>query len=187
MLSISRNWGTTKAERGLTFPCDSLISNPDAALYRGVTINAPAKIVFRWLCQMRVAPYSYDWIDNGGRRSPNELTPGLESLAIGQEIMRIFTLVDFERNRHITIRLKRASRASRTFGDIAISYFLVPRAPDSCRLVVKLIPKYLPGVWGGLMSALLPWGDLIMMRRQLLNFKQLAEDTKTIVTDKSSG
>jgi hypothetical protein len=178
MTSVRQTWGTDAQERELTYPCDRFIPQPEAALYRGVTINAPAKIVFRWLCQMRTAPYSYDWIDNGGRQSPRELTPGLDNLAVGQDVMRIFNLVDFERDRQLTLRLKPPSSASRTFGDIAVSYVVIPRVANSCRLLVKLIAKYPPGAKGSFMRAFLPWGDLIMMRRQLLNLKHLAEQTK---------
>lgn len=184
MPSVSQTWGTEPDERRLAFPCDRLVSEPDATLYRGVTIGAPREIIFRWLCQMRVAPYSYDFIDNCGRLSPRELTSGLDQLAIGQDVMSIFDLVDFERHRHLTIRVKHGSSASRTFGDIAGSYIIVPRAKD-CRLLVKLIAKYPPGVKGRLMEAVLPWGDLIMMRRQLLNFKQLAEQSAHL-TDSAS-
>jgi hypothetical protein len=175
MVSISQTWGTEARERELTFPCDRFIPRHEAALYRGVTIDAAAPIVFRWLCQLRTAPYSYDLIDNGGRQSPGELTPGLENLAVGQDVMRIFTLVDFELDRQITLRLKPRSSASKTFGDIAVSYVIAPRTINSCRLLVKLIANYPPGAKGSFMRTLLPWGDLIMMRRQLLNLKQLSE------------
>jgi hypothetical protein len=178
MSSISETWGTEPQERRLAFPCDGIISQPDAALYRGVTIDASAETVFRWLCQMRAAPYSYDWIDNFGRQSPCELTPGLDNLAIGQEVMGIFDLIGFEQGRHLTIRTKPRSSSSRTLGDVVVSYVIVPGPTNRCRLLVKLVAKYPPGVKGRLMRALLPWGDLIMMRRQLLNFKRLAEGTK---------
>ena len=171
----SHTWGTTTKERQLVFPCDRIISNPDDSLFRGLTINAPQEIVFRWLCQMRIAPYSYDWIDNGGRKSPRELTPGTENLAVGQDVMRIFDLIDFERGRQLTLRVKPNSRAARSFGDIAVSYLIVPSGTDSCRLLVKLIARYPRGLRGRFMAGLLPWGDLVMMRRQLLNFKELAE------------
>ncbi len=172
---ISHNWGTTAAERRLVFPCDAVISNADDSLFRGVTIRATPAIVFRWLCQMRVAPYSYDFVDNGGRQSPRELSPGLENLEIGQKVMEIFELVDFDRDRQITIRVTPQTKASRIFGDIAASYLIVPSGVESCRLLVKLVGRYPSGATGTVMRALLPWGDLIMMRRQLLNFKQLAE------------
>jgi hypothetical protein len=178
MSSISETWGTTPDERRRPFPCDDLISQPDAALYRGLTINAPAETLFRWLCQLRVAPYSYDWIDNFGRQSPRELTPGLDILAVGQDVMRIFNLVAFEQNRHLTIRVKSHSNALKTFGDVGVSYLVVPivdRPPGGCRLLVKLLVKYPDGLKGRLMRAFLPWGDLVMMRRQLLNLKRLAE------------
>ncbi|MGH9929077.1 MAG: hypothetical protein ACREA9_07595 [Pyrinomonadaceae bacterium] len=182
MSSVSETWGTEPEERQLAFPCDDIISQPDDALYRGVTVNASAETVFRWLCQMRIAPYSYDWIDNGGRQSPRELTPGLDDLAIGQDVMRIFKLTGFENDRHLTLRVRAKSGAAQTFGDIAVSYFIVPAVDDrlinSCRLLVKLIAKYPSGLYGRMMRALLPWGDLIMMRRQLLNLKRLAENTE---------
>jgi len=178
MTSISETWGTEPRERRLAFPCDDLISQPDAVLYRGVTIEASPEIVFRWLCQMRAAPYSYDWIDNLGKQSPRELSPSLENLAIGQDVMSIFNLVGFEQGRHLTIRVKPRSSASKTFGEIGVSYFIVPSTGNSCRLLVKLIARYPRGIKGRVMRTLLPWGDLVMMRRQLLNFKHLAEGTK---------
>ncbi|MGH9971405.1 MAG: hypothetical protein ACREBG_26925 [Pyrinomonadaceae bacterium] len=175
MLSVSRCWGTLPEERRLRFPCDDLILNTDAALYRGVTINASPELVFRWLCQMRVAPYSYDLIDNGGRQSPQKLIPGLEQLEVGQDVMTIFSLVSFKRNEHLTIRLKPNRKAPRIFGDIAVSYLVAPIDAERCRLLVKLVVKHRRGATGALLRRFLPWGDLIMMRRQLLNFKTLAE------------
>jgi hypothetical protein len=181
MPSISKTWGTEAEERRRAFPCDDIISTPDEILYRAVTINASAETVFRWLCQLRAAPYSYDWIDNGGQQSPAKLTPGLNMLDIGQDVMRIFTLNTFETNRHLTLRLKTKSAASKTFGDIGVSYVVVPldsRSPSCCRLLVKLVANYPRGLYGRMLRALLPWGDLIMMRRQLLNLKRLAEGTE---------
>ncbi|HKO98089.1 MAG TPA: hypothetical protein VJU86_13920 [Pyrinomonadaceae bacterium] len=177
MSSISQTWGTTPQERQQRYPCDAVISTPDATLYRGVTIYAPAATIFRWLCQLRVAPYSYDWIDNGGKQSPRALIEGLDQLVVGQEVMTIFELVAFERNRHLTLRIKQGSASSRTFGDLAVSYLLESGESGPCRLLVKLVVNYSNSLRGRFMRHFLPWGDLFMMRRQLLNLKQLAEQS----------
>ena len=174
-MSIAYTWGTEEAERRLPFACDSYVSQPDAIYFRGVTVRAAPERLFRWLCQMRVAPYSYDWIDNRGRRSPRALTPGLEHLAIGQSMMRIFTMVDFARDRHVTLCIKHGTGAFSLFGDLALTYLIVPEGQARCRLLVKIVVRYPRGVSGILMRRVLPWGDLVMMRRQLLNLKQLAE------------
>lgn len=175
-MSIASTWGTCPEERRLSYPCDRLIPHPEVSLYRGITIDASPQTVFRWLCQMRVAPYSYDWIDNAGRESPRKLTPGLDELAIGQEVMRIFDLVDFAQNEHLTLRLKLKGAAIKTFGDLAVSYLIIPGGGGNCRLLVKLVVNHPPNLKGRLMRRFLPWGDLIMMRKQLLNLKQLAEE-----------
>jgi hypothetical protein len=124
---------------------------------------------------MRVAPYSYDWIDNLGRQSPRQWTPGLEELEIGQRVMIIFELVDYVRNDHFTIRTKKDMPRSGIFGDVVVSYVIIPERQGGCRLLVKLLVQYPDGLSGRAMRLILPWGDLIMMRRQLLNFKKLSE------------
>jgi hypothetical protein len=174
MASIAATWGSTPAEREMHFPCDAYLSHANEVLYRAVTVRAPPAIVYRWLCQLRIAPYSYDWIDNIGRTSPRELTPGLERLERGQRVMTIFTLVDFQPGRHLTLLLTRRF-AVRLFGDIAASYVVVPQA-DGARLVAKLRVAS-PGVLGAIRTRLLAWGDLVMMRKQLLTLKELAEQT----------
>jgi hypothetical protein len=140
-----------------------------------VTVHAPPAVTFRWLCQLRAAPYSYDRIDNWGRRSPRQLIPGLENLAIGQTVCTIFDLVDFEQDRHLTIRIKPGSSAEKVFGDAAITYLVVPSSDRICRLLAKLRVRYPRGPYGWLLRAALPAGDLVMMRRQLLTLKAMAE------------
>jgi hypothetical protein len=174
---IGDSWGVEPAEAALAFPCDRLPEKFDADYYRGVTVHASPAMTYRWLCQLRVAPYSYDWIDNYGRQSPRRLTPGLEKLEIGQTVMRIFDLIDFETDLQITCRIKPRTSPSRLFGDVVVSYLIVPRSDRECRLLAKLRVGYPRGPMGRLMRVILPPGDLVMMRRQLLNLEGLAEAT----------
>jgi hypothetical protein len=168
---ISREWGSSPQARGRTHPCDEQLQSPRDALFRAVSIDAEPAVVFRWLCQLRIAPYSYDWIDNRGRRSPQHLTPGLDQLAVGQRVMRIFELVGFEDGRSLTLRLRRP----RTWLDLAVSYEVAPEPDGRSRLLVTLVPRYGEGLVGQALRATLPTLDWIMMRRQLLNLKRLAE------------
>lgn len=171
----ARTWGSTEAERRLELACDRHMAAYDEALHRAVSVSAPPRIVFRWLCQLRAAPYSYDLLDNFGRRSPRELTPGLDDLEVGQSVMTVFELVEFEHDRHITLVLRRARRR---FGKLAVTYAVLPdeHRAESCRLLVRLLWSF-PGPAPVSMVArrLLPIGDMVMMRRQLLNLKQLSE------------
>lgn len=178
MPSVFKAWGMRSGELRLEYPCDRFLDAAADACYRGVTIRARPEVIFRWLCQMRIAPYSYDWIDNLGRRSPKQLTPGLESLEIGQQVMTIFELIDFEKDRQVTIRIRKSLLAYKGFGDTVVSYLIKTENAESCRLLVKILLQYPRGVLGWLTHRILPLGDLIMMRRQLLNFKKLAEETE---------
>lgn len=172
-MTSALTWGSTAAERAQLFPCDAILPEGTAASYfRAVTVNAPVAIVFRWLCQLRVAPYSYDWIDNWGRPSPPTLTPGLENLAVGQTVMTMFRLASFTPNAHLTIQ---AVLLQWLFGQLAVSYCVRAESATRTRLIVKLCVRYPPGPLGWLMRLGLPWGDWVMMRRQLLNLKSLAE------------
>jgi hypothetical protein len=168
---MDRTWGSTSAERAMAFPCDAYLPDADVAWYRAVDVAARPAITFGWLCQLRVAPYSYDWLDNWGRTSPRSLTPGLDDLATGQRFMSIFELVAFERDRHVTLALREAAAL---FGRFVVTY-LVPR-DAGCRIVVKLLVQY-PATHAAIVRVLGPWLDLVMMRKQLLTLKALAETT----------
>jgi hypothetical protein len=167
---VIRTWGSTAAERALSLPCDDLLPHADDVLWRAVTVHASPATTFRWLCQLRVAPYSYDWLDNLGRRSPRTLTPGLDDLEIGQTVATIFALASFEPDVHLTLVAKRGRRV---FGDLAITYAVRPD-PAGCRLLVKLLVRYPRGPWGAVARRVLPAGDLVMMRKQLRTFAALA-------------
>ncbi|HEY0791509.1 MAG TPA: hypothetical protein VGD78_10640 [Chthoniobacterales bacterium] len=172
----AKNWGVRLAEKKVSqWP----LSTPqtfvwDEALFRGITVNAPIKTVFRWLCQLRVAPYSYDWIDNLGRKSPSCLTPGCENLQVGQRVMTIFQLAAFEQD-HFLQLVPNERCPKRLFGNLVVTYRCVPQGPAVTRLLVRLDLKYQGSGFGHWARLWLPWGDLLMMRKQFFTFRTLAE------------
>lgn len=169
MARLGYSWGETEAERAASYPCDALLPEPHQTVHRAIDVDAPAALVWRWLCQLRAAPYSYDWVDNWGRRSPRELTPGLDQLEIGQRAMAIFEVAGFERDRSITLHAEKS-----VFGHLAVSYCVAARGEDRSRITVRLLVRY-PRSVAWLMRRVPPVGDLVMMRKQLRTIKKLAE------------
>jgi hypothetical protein len=147
------------SERTAPLPCDALRPHASVRADRAIGIAAPSSVVFSWLCQLRVAPYSYDMVDNLGRRSPRERDPELVNLRVGQRFMMIFTLHSFVDGEQITLRSK----------GVAVTYRVRPEGSGSRLHARVLFPGPRP------IARVLALGDLVMMRKQLMTLKSLAE------------
>lgn len=120
LLDPARYWHVIEQERAADYPAHHHAASPYRTLLRAVDVAAPPAVVYRWLSQLSVAPYSYDWLDNGGRRSPRTLTPEADRVAVGQHLMSLFRVVEFEPDRHLT--MVSLPRASTIFGELALTY-----------------------------------------------------------------
>jgi hypothetical protein len=123
------------------------------------------------VAQVRLAPYSYDWIDNLGRRSPPELA-GLPEPRAGEPFTRVGgrplgRIISVEPGRQLTAVIMGAY----------MSYVLEPDSDDTTRLLLKVVMRTRRWVAPAISA-----GDLVMARRQLLNFKRLAERPARILT-----
>lgn len=173
-LTRSEHWNVTPDEVNATYPCDAMCIGPHRSLTRAMDVQAPAAVLFRWVCQLRIAPYSYDWLDNRGRQSPRQLTPELEHLAEGQQFL-VMHISTFEPGRQITGQATPAAR--RLFGLLAGTYQVVPRGSATSRLIVRLNVEDPGSAWRWARHLSLTWGDLFMMRRQLRTLARLAEQS----------
>ncbi|MFC7496682.1 MULTISPECIES: hypothetical protein [unclassified Nocardioides] len=163
-------WGCTRADLRRAYPADSMVEGPVLRMTRAVHVDADPAVAWRWLCQMEVAPYSYDWIDNRGRRSPRGLTPGVGDPEVGQRV-QVFRVTDVEPGRQWS-----GYTIPKAFGRTAVTYAVEPDGEGS-RLVCRITTGQRgPVAWA--CSRLLAWGDLVMMRKQLLTLKELAETTR---------
>ena len=75
---LFETWGATQAEITEPVVGDELI--PDATLVatRSIDCDARPTEVYPWLAQMgfgKAGWYSYDWLDNLGRKSATEIVP----------------------------------------------------------------------------------------------------------------
>ena len=168
-------WGATPDEAAATTrpttwcpaPCCSPAPSP---------CGAPAALTWRWLCQVAVAPYSYDWIDNRGRRSPQTLTPGADQLEVGQTMAIVFRLTSFDDGHHWTAITTPRGRAAVRPGRDDVRRRARRRPTRGSSAGSPSPPR---GPLGRVRAHALAWGDLVMMRRQFLNLKALAERDAT--------
>jgi hypothetical protein len=168
-------WGADAIERHAPSPADLVAPDADEHWVRAIDVAAPSALLWRWICQLRSAPYSYDWIDNLGKRSPQQLTPGLDQPAIGQTVLRVFRIVSFARDEHLTVMLDSTSGRRPPY---AMAYVVTPKGPSASRVVVHVrasAPRGLPTHARRVLLATLAPVDLMMTRRQLCNLKALAE------------
>ncbi|GID92271.1 polyketide cyclase [Amorphoplanes digitatis] len=165
---IGDRWGVTDDETLRHYPCDEFVVAPALQVWRGVNVAAPAATVWPWVAQVRIAPYSYDWIDNLGRRSPRQLV-GLPEPEIGEA----FTSSGGRKLGRI-VSLDPGKQLTGTIMGAFMSYVLLPQEHDTTRLLLKVSMQT-----NRLAALALSVGDLVMARRQLLNLKQLAERRTT--------
>ena len=161
---IGDRWGVSESETVRSYPCDDFVAAPTLRAWRGVRVEAPADAVWPWVAQVRLATYSYDWIDNLGRRSPRELA-ALPEPRVGD---RFTTAGGRERGRIVSVEPGR--QLTGIIMGAVMSYVLVPLDHDATRLLLKVVARSRRWV-----APALSVGELIMARRQLLNLKHLAE------------
>ncbi|MBE1488633.1 polyketide cyclase [Plantactinospora soyae] len=161
---IGDRWGVTDSETLRPYPCDDFVDSPALQAWRGVRVEAPAAAVWPWIAQVRIAPYSYDWMDNLGRRSPQQLL-GLPAPRVGEA----FTTAGGRKWGRI-LSVDPGQQMTGTIMAAFMSYVLVPQERTATRLLLKVVMQT-----NRLTALGLSIGDLVMARRQLLNLKQLAE------------
>jgi hypothetical protein len=161
---IGDRWGMKPDELTRRYPCDEFVERPVLQAWRGVTVRTGPEDVWPWLVQIRLAPYSYDWIDNLGRRSPQSLQD-LPDPKPGDRFTTAMGGLDCGRVLSVT---PGEQLTARIIGAV-MSYVLVPQA-DTTRLLLKIVMKT-----GRLYAPFVSVGDLVMARRQLLNLARLSE------------
>jgi len=172
MRGLPWTWGET----GASLPPPTPTAYDGRHLVRSVPVAAEPHVVFRWLTQLSVAPYSYDLLDNRGRRSPRHLVEGLD-VAVGTVMMGIFTVTALVPHRVLELTLTDPG-AIRAFGPLVCSYQTVPQlAGTTLRCDVFLTRSR--GL-GRVRGYLLAWGDLVMMRKQLLTFAALSAQSQPV-------
>jgi len=172
---IFQYWGATPEEIDGPVVGDNLC--PDATLIatRSITIGAPPEDVFPWIRQMgfgRAGWYSYDWLDNLGRKSATTIHDEWQTVEAGDKVPSgpiSFTAAIVNAPHHFVLEIK--SNALH----FTLAYELRDD-PNGTRLVTRMRSRtHFP--FGPLFEKLiLGPGDGFMLRRQLLTVKKNASN-----------
>jgi hypothetical protein len=173
---ILQYWGATSEEIQGSVVGDYLC--PDASLIatRSITISAPPQDVFPWIRQMgfgRAGWYSYDWIDNLGRKSATRVHDEWQSLESGDTVPSgpiSFTAAIVDAPRHFVLEIKSLGKNSPRM-HFTLAYELRDH-PQGTRLVTRMRSRIKLPLGSLFEKFILGPGDGIMLRRQLLTINK---------------
>jgi len=164
---------------GPSFSIDSLpdISGTDCReLLRSVEIDANVSAIFVWLKQLRIAPYSYDFIDNRGIKSPDYIIENLPPLNVNGHFLLAFHIFGFEEDSFISGRFCAPINPPLNLylKDLFIEYRIVEQGTKK-KLWCKVKGYYNNGLPSRGFFFVFSFVNKIMMTRQLRNIKKLSE------------
>jgi len=164
-----------------SFFVDSIPDIPDTdcrELLRSIEIPANPSDIFVWLNQLRVAPYSYDFIDNRSRKSPGYIIENLPPLKINNHFLLAFHVFGFEENTFIAGRfcLPINPPLDRYMKDMFIEYRIVEQKSKT-RLWCKIKGYFNKDLSSKGFFVTFSVVDKIMMARQLRKIRKLSEQS----------
>jgi proline iminopeptidase len=188
--------GATDSEVQGPYPGAGLIPGSTRSATMAVTIDAPPSRVWPWLVQMgtdRGGWYSWDRLDNFGRRSTETIHPEWQQIAVGDRLAakpdgsQWWAVAALEPERFLGLRMSLdlrgrpfdpARERPRHCTDSIWGFELKEAAAGRTRLVVSgywaLDPKWLQPFFSTVMLEPSHW---VMQTRQFSNLKRLAETT----------
>lgn len=173
-----QHWGATTAEIDAPMAGDDLIEGDAVDGTRAISIDAPRELVFDYLRQMgfgRAGWYSYDLLDNLGRRSADEINDEWLVQQAGEEvpggpIAFIAPIVDRPNAYVLQVPQRRVTGHQL---DFTLAYEL-KAIGDATRLVSR-VRIAINGPLGRPLAVALLAGDGAMVRKQLLGIAERAE------------
>ena len=153
-----------------------VIDTEQQELIRFININAEASIIFIWLSQLRIAPYSYDFIDNRCHKSPGFIIENLPALKVNNHFLLAFHIYAFEENSYLVGRYCDPINTpyNLCLKNLFIEYRLVEHR-DKTQLWCKLKGDIRKGLFSKVFFIMFSVINKIMMTRQLKRIKRLSE------------
>jgi hypothetical protein len=161
------------------FSVDSLpnISNTDCReLLRCIEISANPSDIFVWLKQLRIAPYSYDFIDNRCRKSPDYIIENLPPLKVNTHYLLAFHIFEFEESSFIVCRFCEPinSPVNLYMKGLFFEYRIVEQGTKT-QLWCKIKGYFNTDISSKGFFYIFSVINKLMMARQLKNIKKLSE------------
>lgn len=162
-----------------SFFVDSLPNIPDTdcrELLRCIETGANASDIFVWLKQLRIAPYSYDFIDNRCKKSPDYIIGNLPPLKINIHFLLAFHIFAFVENSYIVGRFCEPINppVNKYMKDLFIEYRIVTEGPQT-KLWCKIKGYFNTDISSKGFFFIFSVVNKIMMTRQLKNIKRFSE------------
>ena len=177
-IMIFQFWGATHEEIQSSVVGDNLCADATLIATRSITINALPQDVFPWIRQMgfgRAGWYSYDWLDNLGRKSATTIHDEWQTVEAGDKVPSgpiSFTATIVDAPRHYVLEIKSLSKKLPKL-HFTLAYELRDD-PNGTRLVTRMRSRISTPLGSLFEKLILGPGDGFMLRKQLLTISKNA-------------